>query len=355
MFSYREVIWRIKYNIEKRPVCKSCGKPVSFVGKQSWEKVGKTKNGYLTFCCKKCSNNDTEVQKKVKETSIKRYGEKREILRRKFEKTMLLKYGVKNALQNKELLNKAKTTIFEHYGVTSPAKNDMVKKKMAETNIKKYGYVAPACSQEVLEKIKLTNSLKYGVECYFETDDYIKIRKENYKKWVDKAVNTAILNGTINTSKPEEKLYSLLSLIFGEKDIIRQYKSNEYPFPCDFYLVNEDIYIEYNGTYFHNKCLYDAERDKERHEAILLKCSVKHPSYKRILDVWCGSDVKKYNTAKENGLNMLFLYRKWDQDWFKYTKGKTVFSEENIIEHLKSIIFEQLNNKSVKVIGEEYD
>ena len=43
MFSYREVMWRIKYGIEHRPVCKTCGKPVAFIGKQSWEKNGKTK------------------------------------------------------------------------------------------------------------------------------------------------------------------------------------------------------------------------------------------------------------------------------------------------------------------------
>lgn len=355
MFSYREVMWRIKYGIEKRPVCKSCGKPVSFIGKQSHEKLGKTKNGYLTFCCQKCSNNDSEVQKKVKETSCKRYGEKREMSRKKFEETMLLKYGAKNALQNKEILNRAKATIVEHYGVTSPAKSDFVKNKMAETNIKKYGYAAPACSPDVLDKIKKTNVKKYGSDSFFGSDAYKQMRNKHKKEWVEKAINSAVTNGTRYSSKPEEKMYELLCTIFGKDNIARQYKSVRYPFLCDFYLAKEDIYIEYNGTYFHCDCLYDEERDKEKYLKLVERCTEEHPSYKRVFDVWIKGDVEKYNVAKNNNLNLVIFYKYWDDEWVKFTKGRTVYSEEMIMSHLKNIINEQICNKCVKIIGEKYD
>ena len=355
MFTYREVIWRIKYGIEKRPVCKTCGKPVRFIGKSSWEKNGRTKNGYLTFCCQKCSNNDEQVKQKVRNTSFKKYGEKRSAPRKKFENTMLLRYGVKNALQNEEILNKVKGTILEHYGVSSPAKSDIVKEKTKETNIKKYGYTAPACSNEILEKIKKTNQLKYGADCYFKSQAYKRLRKNNQKKWVEKAINTALKNGTRYSSKPEKKLHELLCLIFGEDNIIRQHKTSDYPFLCDFYLKKEDIYIEYNGTYIHNDCLYDETRDREKRLKLLEKCSDKHPTYQRTYNVWTKNDVNKYKRAKEKNLNFIFIYKYWDEDWLKFTKGRITYSDKKILTHLKELIEEQISNKCVKVIGEKYD
>lgn len=355
MFSYREVIWRIKHNIKERPKCKSCGKPVSFVGKESWERAGKTKNGYLIFCCPKCSNNDEEVKNKVKKTTIKKYGKKREIVRKKFEKTMLLKYGVKNALENKEILKKATNTLIEHYGVTSPAKNEEIKRKIIETNFKRYGNVAPACSEFVIKKIRQTVKERYGADSFFESDKYKELRKNNEKIWTERAINSAIKNGTRYSSVPEKKMYELLCVIFGADDIIRQYKSDKYPFLCDFYLKEEDIYIEYNGTYFHGNCLYNEARDRDKFLKYIEKCTEEHPSYKRIFDVWVNGDVKKYNTAKDNKLNFIFFYKFWDEDWVKFTNGRIAYCEENIIKHLKQIVKEQTINKGVRIIGEKYD
>ena len=266
---------------------------------------------------------------------------------------MISKYGVKNALQNEEILKKAKNTLKKHYGVTSPSKSCAVKEKMAKTNIEKYGYIAPACSKQVSDKIKQTNIAKYGADCYFKSYDYKLLMKKHKKEWVEKAINSALRNGTRYSSKPERKLYEMLCLIFGENDIIRQYKSNEYPFLCDFFLIKENIYIEYNGTYFHNDCLYDEVRDREKYLNLLSKCTDEHPTYKRMLDVWVYGDTKKYNTAKSNNLNFIFLYKNWDEDWLSFAKGRVSYSTEKIITHLKNIICEQIANKGVKVIGEK--
>lgn len=352
MFSYREVIWRIKYGIECRPVCKTCGKPVAFIGKQSWEKNGKTKNGYLCFCSRKCSNGNDSTKKKVKETFIKKYGEDRRGPRENFEKTMLSKYGVKNALQNKEILKRAKDTIFEHYGVSSPVKNEIIKEKIVKTNVKKYGNIAPACSKEIINKIKQTNIKKYGTEWYFNTDDYKELRKNHQNEWTEKAIDSAVRNGTRYSSKPEKKMFELLCSIFGKNNVIRQYKTKEYPFLCDFYLVKQNIYIEYNGTYFHSDSLYDEVRDKEKYLKLLEKCNDGKPTYKRMLDVWSVKDKKKYEVAKRNNLNFIIIYKYWDNDWLEFTKGRVSYSEEKIVRHLKSIINEQVVNKCVRVIGE---
>ena len=52
--SIRETLYRIYHNIDERPVCKICKKPVSFVI-----------NGYFaTYCSRKCQNSDPEMIQK---------------------------------------------------------------------------------------------------------------------------------------------------------------------------------------------------------------------------------------------------------------------------------------------------
>lgn len=55
----------------------------------------------------------------------------------------------------------------------------------------------------------------------------------------------------MNTSKSEEMSYVLLVERFGANDILRQYKSEEYPFACDFYIKSRNIYIECNYCWTH--------------------------------------------------------------------------------------------------------
>lgn len=44
----RETLLRIYFDIEVRPVCLNCGKPVEFIGKK--------KKMYASFCCCKCNS-----------------------------------------------------------------------------------------------------------------------------------------------------------------------------------------------------------------------------------------------------------------------------------------------------------
>ena len=49
MFSYKEVLFRIKNHIDNRPTCQICGNPVLFVGKTMG---GAYPNCYHATCCK---------------------------------------------------------------------------------------------------------------------------------------------------------------------------------------------------------------------------------------------------------------------------------------------------------------
>ena len=92
MFSYREVIWRIKNEIKTRPVCPICGKPVLFKGEINLDKSGKTINGYRKHCCQDCRNKDKNVNLKREQTCLEKYNVKNvSYLKVKHEKVKQIK------------------------------------------------------------------------------------------------------------------------------------------------------------------------------------------------------------------------------------------------------------------------
>jgi len=67
----------------------------------------------------------------------------------------------------------------------------------------------------------------------------------------EKRNNTMMKNHSFNTSKPEEDAYELICKKFGIDCVIRQHKSDLYPFNCDFYVTTCDLYIEFQGSWTH--------------------------------------------------------------------------------------------------------
>ena len=59
-------------------------------------------------------------------------------------------------------------------------------------------------------------------------------------------------------SKSEDRVYDFLTSKFGKEDIERQYRSNSYPFSCDFYIKSLDLYIECNFGWTHGKHWFDS-------------------------------------------------------------------------------------------------
>lgn len=119
-----------------------------------------------------------------------------------------------------------------------------------------------------------------------------------------------IENGTTNTSSEEDVAYGLLVQHFGEDDVVREYKSEKYPFHCDFYVRSLDLYIELNLFWTHGGHFYDANSDSDGDKLKLWKSRVeKNPFYKKAIHTWTVRDVKKRNCAVQNGLNYLVF---WD-------------------------------------------
>ena len=275
-YSLKETLWRIRYNIQKRPVCKECSKQVKFIGLQN--------HIYSDFCSNKCAQLN-------KETRIK------------FTNTCLNRYGVTHISKLDTIKEKKSNTCLSHYGVNVPFKSNEIKEKIKQTCIQKYGVDWITKSDIQKNKSKMTCISNYGV------DNISKL--ESNKKWthrpevIDKIIEAKKRNHTFNTSKPEEELFDYIKYKFPL--VKRQYKDNiRYPWRCDFYIPELDCFIEYNGHQSHGTHPYNSdsiedqiivERWKEKYN------NGEHPLYKSMVEGWTINDVKKRNKAKEENLN----------------------------------------------------
>ena len=377
--SIKETIYRLKNNIEIRPVCKHCGSPVEFC-----------RNGYFRdFCCNKCINlsaqtkekrkinslhkygcespmqskefiekvkntwknkSEEELQlfkyqksimqksfskekrqeiiKKIKQTKFERYGdenycnyEKSNITKLerygyyfnidKYKNTCLEKYGVDHPTKSNEVKEKIKNTCLEKYGVDHPTKSNEVKEKIKNTNFKKYGVKYASQLNEIKEKQKQTCFKRYGVTTFFKSN---KLKEACHSEKANIKRNETIKQNykLYKFSKQENICYDLLCNKF--KTVIRQYRSDKYPFNCDFYIPELELYIEYNGSQYHHYHAFNENNDIDKNELkrlnSLAENSKRHKEGKKsqydvIIYTWTDLDPRKRNTAKENKLNFV--------------------------------------------------
>lgn len=296
--SIEETINRVVYNVDVRPICKTCGGLVKWYGK----------NRYALHCCTKCASLDKEVLEKKSSTTKERYSASHitqsEHFKELAKRTCLSKYGKEFYSQTNEHKLKSKESKYERYG--SPNYNNA--EKANATKNSRYG-----CKFNNRDKARKTCLEKYGVENPYlieEVKQKAGSKDSQHKRW-----QTLKQNGTTNSSKTEDNLYIELKKYFP--DIIRQYWSEKYPFNCDFYIPSKDLYIEFQGGHYHQYHPFD-NSNKEDLE-LLEKFSKKKylPQYKQIIHVWTELDPLKRSVAKENGINFLEI-------WADYNINKIV-------------------------------
>ena len=307
--SYNEIIYRILYHEEKQHYCPVCGKPLKYYGQHSW----------AHHCSVKCSSLDKNVQQKVKQTCLRKYGadsiakletncfktnnpSKNKESREKAKQTCLKKYGCEYAWNN----DTQKQTCLEKYGVDNIRKSEYCKQKIKQTCLEKYGDE----HYNNREKYKQTCLENFGVDNPIKSKEVLD--KINWETRNEKSYKTKLQNNTFNTSTPEDQSYELLKEKYLY--VIRQYRSKVYPFNCDFYIPHLDLYIECNYSQFHCKHKFDPtnikdinklneliEKDKKSKRNLIGKES----QYYRMIYVWTDLDVRKRNIAKENNLNYI--------------------------------------------------
>lgn len=267
-----------------------------------------------------------QIQEKQKQTCLERYGVENVFnntsTRDKIKQTCLEKYGTENPLSNKDIQDKIKQTNLEKYGTENPLLNPEIRQKIKETCLQKYGSTHLFGSSYFKQKSKETFNARYGVDnpMYFQ-DFKDKISSSQINGGNDKGYQTKKLNGSFNISRPEEQCYQDLKSIFK---VERQYKSEEYPFACDFYLPDIDLYIECNFHWTHGPERYDSKNIEHQKLLQIWKDKAKDSKFfDNAIYTWTDLDVRKFNIAETCGINYLVFYNKHEFDeWLCYIKGQ---------------------------------
>lgn len=218
--------------------------------------------------CLKCT-----AKKRVK-TNLKRYGVKNvmslsETLD-KIKATTQMRYGVDYAMQSSELVQKQQNVVEQRYGVKSFLGTKACRNQLVRRCMERYGVSHPMQSKEVVSK-------------------NLQAKRQN---------------GTFNTSGIEERIKAL-------KIFESQYnKDVRYPYLCDFYDRDRDLFLEVNASWTHGYHWYDVENDANTCKKWKAK-SKKSDYYANALEVFTKRDVEKRECARVNNLNYVTL---WDSD-----------------------------------------
>ena len=135
--------------------------------------------------------------------------------------------------------------------------------------------------------------------------------KETLNRIKLKSEITKTKNKTFNASQEETKIGEYLREKFP--DVLFQYKSNRYPFFCDFYIPSQDLFIEYQGHWTHgiykHKVLGKYNPENPKHQEVLTIWKDKKSKYfDRAIKTWTELDPRKDQYIQKHKLNFKKFY-----------------------------------------------
>ncbi len=258
--SLTETVDRIKKNIEVKPKCPVCGRPVNYVGKKS--------KMFTTYCSNTCAGKSEDTIKKKADSDVAKHGGIR---------------GWTLSNSSKEKIETRKKTMVDRYGTTNPTLIPGVVDKIKQTCRERFGYDNPMQNEEIKSR---------------------QIEKANK-------------NRNYGTSRDEIKLKEILEEHF--RDLKYHYrKDKRYPFNCDFYIPSKDLFIEFQGSHFHHFRPFDENSVEDLEELERLKKKSLYLKNKRnnndwnvydgIIAIWTNRDPRKRQIAKDNHVNLLEVW-----------------------------------------------
>lgn len=274
--SFPEKLYCYVNDINDKPKCIICGKNVSFRNFSV---------GYLKHCSCICAHKDNESLEIQSKSISKNWCENHDKILEKRTRTCLERYDVINGGGSKQSLEKYKKTCLERYNTEFFSKDKERRTRTSNTWKSK----TKEQIQLFIEKRKTTYKNTYNVE----NQMYIPGVKE-------KIYNSKKKNHTFNSSSVEEKFACYLQE--NNIEYIRQYKSNLYPFSCDFYFPQYDLYLEIQGNWTHGGHPYNENNSEDlKQKETWLSKDTKY--YNNAVENWTERDVQKRNIAKLNNLN----------------------------------------------------
>lgn len=170
-----------------------------------------------------------------------------------------------------------------------------------KTKIEKYGSAFHNNNMNEEHKMKISRA-KMGVKLGHVEPNKLKAKQE--KEYLTKKKNNSF-----NSSNVEEDFYRALNEEYKSKTIYRNYKCDRYPFYCDFYIKEDDLFIELNAHWTHggrpfdpndSSCQEQLKQWQEKSKTSLF--------YKNAIETWTVRDVQKREIAKKNNLNYKTIY-----------------------------------------------
>ena len=216
-------------------------------------------------------------------------------------KRLLVLHGIKKSKEqmNREREEKKKKTCLAKYGVEYVKQSEVVKAVEIANNLAKYGVEHPAKLDSVRAKIEKTCLKKYGVKSYVESEESKNRIKTLYRQGITQAKQYATkkAHNTLSGSKLEDQAFQLLLQKFPE--VKRHYKSEAYPFYCDFFIPIIDTYIELNLYWTHGRHPFDPNSKIDQEKLIKWK----DKGYNKAIEKWTRKDPLKRKIAQDQGLN----------------------------------------------------
>lgn len=100
------------------------------------------------------------------------------------------------------------------------------------------------------------------------------------------------------------------ALLQKYSDVKRNYnKDSRYPFHCDFYIPEKDLFIELNAYWSHGGHWFDSTNQEDLNKVEYWK-SKNNDFYDYAIKTWTISDAKKRETVIKNQLNYLVFWSK---------------------------------------------
>lgn len=176
------------------------------------------------------------VKKKSEATCMKRFGVSKTgqspEVHLKAENTNRGRYGVSNAFQ---LVDRVRSGMLRKYGVESPQQSELIRERTKKTNIAKYGFPFSSSSPKVRAKREETNLKRYGAKSPLGSRE---VRKKL---------------ATYGESDEEINFISILKLV--DPEVKYHVMHPDTGDVIDYYLPSFDLWVQYDGVYWHGKIL----------------------------------------------------------------------------------------------------
>ena len=319
-------------------ICHTCGK-------HFFKQTISSKIKYH-FCSRKCYNEfkKTKEYKKIISDAYKNKTiEEKQLSKEKYEATMLERHGVKHNWASKDdkingrgtqkilyggigggseiIAAKTRSTKLERYGNEYYTNSEKYKETWYNKTEEEKEIIIQARKQGILDKYNMYYPQTEEFKAIFKDPEKEKIRLDKIYKTKLKhgtLTNTyikpyATYDGTMVRSTDEVYIYNKFYKL-GIKVEYEHY-DDRYPYPCDFYLPDRDLFIEYQGFISHGNLdgkvygPYDPKNEEHRELLRFLKES-NYSMYESILNTWTLKDPEKREVVKKNKLNWVFYIRR---------------------------------------------